>query len=341
MKKKVDNIKDIEAYFLKVEQEEIEKKAPKVTSNLKDTAQIKKLKKELESYRKRNSQLELQLDALSSEKLNNFNQRDSDDISKMFLGFDYDEFCDKETKKIVENLKEENKRLNKENKRLHKITDSQKSNAKEKILKKVSYDEVHKSIKERFSFLTDNSIIAISSAEYLYLNETHFQIDYSGAYVNYIKALEIELRRVYEMKHEKVTFGSLMKKLGQNSIFKTFVSKVEREGLVQVRNLAIHKRAVSKQECGKVRKLLLDDGWLDRISFLVQETFKDTTSREMFFQGRINERVGTLFLNNTNYNRYTTDQNIDILSTKRNLSGYIKKKGIAKLHNGEEFFIFK
>ena len=87
-------------------------------------------------------------------------------------------------------------------------------------------------------------------------------------------ALSLYIFDMIEDKKEKLTFGNLMEKLRKNPNFKGFVDRIEAEKVGEVRNSAVHTRPISKYECGKIRKIILEDGWLDRISFLVEESLK-------------------------------------------------------------------
>jgi hypothetical protein len=166
-------------------------------------------------------------------------------------------------------------------------------------------------------------------------------IDYTGVYVNYVKALEIELKRVFRIEREKTNFGDLIKKLSEDSLFRTFVQKLEHEKVLMTRNKSVHQRPISKVECGKIRKLLIEDNWLDRISFLVEESLKERNNKELFFEGVIGDKIGFLNIDGIKYNRYETDLEIDVISSKNNLKGEMKLAGISKIYKNEEFILIK
>lgn len=339
MKKCIANFEDIETLFLMSDMNKNSNKTEKGITN--ENKQIKKLEKELEEYKKRNLELEKNLDSLRLSTEGKFRKKDVDDIGRMFLTFDSEEFCDSEIKKTVNKLKEENKSLVIENKKLIKIKENNEELIKSKSFKKTAYKDIIEKLREKYGSLSENSITAVATAEYLYINETDTMIDYTGVYVNYVKALEIELKRVFRIEREKTNFGDLIKKLSEDSLFRTFVQKLEHEKVLMTRNKSVHQRPISKVECGKIRKLLIEDNWLDRISFLVEESLKERNNKELFFEGVIGDKIGFLNIDGIKYNRYETDLEIDVISSKNNLKGEMKLAGISKIYKNEEFILIK
>ena len=299
MKKSIANFEDIETLFLMSDMNKNSNKTEKGITN--ENKQIKKLEKELEEYKKRNLELEKNLDSLRLSTEGKFRKKDVDDIGRMFLTFDSEEFCDNEMKKTVNKLKEENKSLVIENKKLIKIKENNEELIRSKSFKKTTYKDIIEKLRGKYGSLSENSITAVATAEYLYINETDTMIDYTGVYVNYVKALEIELKRVFRIEREKTNFGDLIKKLSEDSLFRTFVQKLEHEKVLMTRNKAVHQRPISKVECGKIRKLLIEDNWLDRISFLVEESLKERNNKELFFEGVIGDKIGFLNIDGIKY----------------------------------------
>lgn len=339
MKKSIANFEDIETLFLMSDMNKNSNKTEKGITN--ENKQIKKLEKELEEYKKRNLELEKNLDSLRLSTEGKFRKKDVDDIGRMFLTFDSEEFCDNEIKKTVNKIKEENKSLVIENKKLIKIKESNEELIKSKSFKKTAYKDIIEKLREKYYSLSGNSITAVATAEYLYINETDIMIDYTGVYVNYVKALEIELKRVFRIEREKTNFGDLIKKLSEDSLFRTFVQKLEHEKVLMTRNKAVHQRPISKVECGKIRKLLIEDNWLDRISFLVEESLKERNNKELSLEGVIGDKIGFLNIDGIKYNRYETDLEIDVISSKNNLKGEMKLVGVSKIYKNEEFILIK
>lgn len=339
MKKSIANFEDIETLFLMSDMNKNSNKTEKGITN--ENKQIKKLEKELEEYKKRNLELEKNLDSLRLSTEGKFRKKDVDDIGRMFLTFDSEEFCDNEIKKTVNKIKEENKSLVIENKKLIKIKESNEELIKSKSFKKTAYKDIIEKLREKYYSLSGNSITAVATAEYLYINETDIMIDYTGVYVNYVKALEIELKRVFRIEREKTNFGDLIKKLSKDSLFRTFVQKLEHEKVLMTRNKAVHQKPISKVECGKIRKLLIEDNWLDRISFLVEESLKERNNKELSLEGVIGDKIGFLNIDGIKYNRYETDLEIDVISSKNNLKGEMKLVGVSKIYKNEEFILIK
>jgi hypothetical protein len=105
--------------------------------------------------------------------------------------------------------------------------------------KKFTFEEVELEIMKQFTELSSESLITLSSAEYLFKNETTGRLDYTGVYINYIKTMEIELRRVFYNVDDNVTLGKLITKLNQDPLFKTFAERLEKENVIGIRNKAL------------------------------------------------------------------------------------------------------
>ena len=336
MKKTLHDLQDIENFFLQQEVKEDKKtlgKSPRILEN-----KVEVLEKEIKDLKKQISILESGLDKKSSNKGGNLKTKDTEDIARMFMDFSVDDFQNKEVNKEMTLLKDENDRLKKENKNLQKHMKIVEVQKKEKAYKNISYNDIIENIKRKYGFLAENSKISLASAEYLFLNETLSAIDYTGSYINYVKALEIELRRVFGKSNEKLTFGNLMEQLKNTPTFKSFVEKIDNERVGEIRNNAVHNKAISKNECGKIRKLLIEEGWMDRISFLVEESLKEKKDSLIEYDTFIINKTGKQFIKGKNYNHYHTDGEMDILSLNPNLKDFVKGKGkMTKI--GAQYFI--
>lgn len=336
MKKSLHDLQDIENFFLQQEAKEEKKttgKSPKILEN-----KVEVLEKEIKDLKRQISILESGLDKKSSNKGGNLKTKDTEDIARMFMDFSVDDFQNKEVNKEITLLKDENERLKKENKNLQKHMKVVEVQKKEKAYKNISYNDIIDNIRRKYGFLAENSKISLASAEYLFLNETSIAIDYTGSYINYVKALEIELRRVFGRSNEKLTFGNLMEQLKNNPTFKSFVERIDNDKVGEVRNNAVHNKAVSKNECGKIRKLLMEDGWMDRISFLVEESLKEKKDSLIEYDTFIINKTGKQFIKGKNYNHYHTDGEMDILSLNPNLKDFVKGKGKI-IKTGVQYFI--
>ena len=152
-----------------------------------------------------------------------------------------------------ESLKIEVMKLKRENKNL-------KENPKNK---KYSIKKLRNKIEEEYDFLSKESKESLISAEYIFLNENE-DIDYSGVYINYIKPLEIELRGKLSIK-ENLTFGNLMEKIEQIRIFNGLIQELGKNRVIDNRNRGAHSGVIKKIECGRLRKVLIEEGWLRRV----------------------------------------------------------------------------
>lgn len=163
-------------------------------------------------------------------------------------------------RKELELIKMRNSDLKLEVIRLKGENKSLKENPKNK---KYSIEEVKKFVEKEYEFLSKESRESLVSAEYLFLNESE-DIDYSGVYIGYIKLLEIELKGKLSVK-ENITFGSLIEKIEQTRIFNGLIQELGKNRVIDNRNRGAHNGIVKKIECGRIRKVLIEEGWLRRI----------------------------------------------------------------------------
>lgn len=259
-----------------------------------------------------------------------------EEFAKYFYTFDIDEYENKEVQRVVADLKEENKRLKKELKVSHKKINTALN--LDNSHKNYLYADVYERIEKDYDFLSPPNITTLATAEYFYLNETE-RIDYTGIYISYVKVFELELEKALKKPRYKTTLGRLMCDLKNRREFKTFIEALERMNVVKVRNKAVHRSPISKGECGKLRQLLLEDRWLDRICYLLEEADSspmDYVEERIFvedYEGR--ERV-----DNQTYNCYLTDQDYYLLTKKNIKRGYLRVWGDVINCSGINYLIF-
>lgn len=262
--------------------------------------------------------------------------REGVEFAKMFYSFDLDNYEDQEVKILIEELRSENKRLKKELKISSKKIAGNSNNGS--CHGKYTYSDIHDHIKIKYDFLNSSNITTLSTAEYLYLNESE-KLDYTGVYISYVKVFELELQKVMKRSKGKTTLGILMRDLKNRREFKTFIEALEKLNVVAIRNRAVHQRSISKSECGKIRKLLLEEGWLARICYLTEDENCRSSGYledEVFvedFEGR--ERV-----NNQTYNCYLIDKEYYLLTKKIIKTGYLKVRGELVNHSGISYLIY-
>lgn len=337
MKKTLKDLKDIENFFLESDIQVEKEKDIKKPKNI--ASKVKILEDEIKYLKNQIKVLESDLDKKNSNKGNKLTKNDTEEIASMFMDFSIDKLHDKKVQEKINYLEIENSKLKEENKKLGKYLKKTSSLAKEKSYKNISYDEILKKIRKKYSFLGENSKVSLATAEYLFLNETISAIDYSSSYINYVKAFEIELRRVLKKSNEKLTFGSLMEKLKENTIFKSFVDKIESEKVAKIRNIAVHNKPINKNECGKLRKILIEDAWMDRISYLVEESLKEKKDSIVDFETYILGVEGREYINKQTYIHYNTDGDMDILSKSPALKDFIKGTGKVIKRNAQYFIL--
>ena len=76
---------------------------------------------------------------------------------------------------------------------------------------------------------------------------------------------------------ENITFGSLIEKIEQVRVFNSLIQELGKNRVIDNRNRGAHNGIIKKIECGRVRKVLIEEGWLRR----VVEYFKDNLVEEV------------------------------------------------------------
>lgn len=204
---------------------------------------------------------------MKKKDMENFN----DEMIKIFSGVNFKEFENRESKKIIEELSQKNKKLVQDRDSLIlQIRRLEKELNKKEDLE---YEKILKNFKSRFLSSSENAIKSLATAEYLFLNEGN-KIDYSGVFLNYLKAFEIELRNKLD-KTNKMTFGKLLNRLKGILELKTFIAALEKIDILELRNKGVHNKLISKLECGKLRKLLLEERWFDRVNQILNDLEED------------------------------------------------------------------
>lgn len=192
----------------------------------------------------------------------NFNKnRFNEEVYSFFSGcVDVENEEIKRLSKKIELLQMRNDNLEVEIVKLKRENKNLKENPKNK---KYSLEKLRRIVEEKYDFLSKESRESLISAEYIFLNETE-DIDYSGVYINYIKPLEIELRGKLSI-NGNITFGNLMEKIEQVRIFNGLLQELGKNRVIDNRNRGAHSGVIKKIECGRLRKVLIEEGWLRRI----------------------------------------------------------------------------
>lgn len=262
-------------------------------------------------------------------------RRDYEEMASYFYEFNFKELEDRAAKTMIERIQLENQRLRKEIKTVKKKLQQDKKI--KKLSRRYSYREIFEDIEKRFDYLSSGSIASLATAEYLFLNERE-GLDFSCIYISYVKVFEGELRRVFNSFNERITLGTLMKRLKEVRELRTFVEALERINIIAVRNRAVHQTSISKGECGKLRELLIGDKWLERVCYIL-DYFTDGKPKREVFQGVIVEWEGREKIGNKLYNCYTTDLGEYILSETNLEVGYIEASGVVMGDRGIEYIV--
>lgn len=255
--------------------------------------------------------------------MNNYNKgyvKEFEEIANLFYDFDVDKAIDAHVKKENNLLLDKNRELSKEIKKLKSELERIKWNPNSK---KFGFQGIKQEIETQYNFLSKSSIEALSSAEYTYLNEKE-NLDYTGIYTLYVKVIEIEIRK-YIKSGGKNTFGNLVEMLKKEAAFKTFVQALEKEEIILTRNRGVHIYSISKNQCGKLRKLLLDDGWLNNLIYILEDYMGEKVVNLVKKDIQIISYEGQEKYQNRLYHSYETIDGEYILSSK------ILKNGIQKI----------
>lgn len=127
---------------------------------------------------------------------------------------------------------------------------------------KNSLDNIRNEFESRFICLNKEALKSLVTAEYQYNKENEY-IDYSGVFLCYIKGFEIEIRSRLKRKN-KMTLKELISNLNKIPELITFVKALNKINIIEIRNKGVHNSITTKVQCGILRKLLLEDRWLDR-----------------------------------------------------------------------------
>lgn len=249
-----------------------------------------------------------------------------EEIANLFYKFDIDKVTDNKMKKLNAELKKKNDDYITEIKALKTKINQLESKTESPNF---SYDNIYISLKKKFSFLNEKSLQTLSTGEYLYKNEK-IDIDYTGIYIYYIKALEIEIRE-YISSNSKSTLGFLLENLEKFDSLSKFCQIIKKNKILEVRNKAVHSIPITKYECGKLRKILFEDKWLDNLVFILQE-FKQKSKQKKIIKNKFSISCieGYQKYLGKNYICYCTSENEYILSLRslkfghNDINGYIE-----------------
>lgn len=201
-------------------------------------------------------------------KMKNFNVKDFNrEVYEMFGGgVDVESEEINKLQKELELFRVMNRDLRLKLAKLEGENKSLKENPKNK---KYPLNMIRKRVENEYDFLSEESRECLISSEYIYLNETE-DMDYSGVYIGYIKLLEIELKGRVSVK-ENITFGSLIEKIEKTRVFNGLIQELGKNRVIENRNRGAHHGVIKKAECGRIRKVLLEEGWLARVVEYFQE----------------------------------------------------------------------
>ena len=197
--------------------------------------------------------------------------KEFENIANMFYEFDIEKYEDNQMKQLNRDLENRNRELSLE---LKKITSELEKIKKGQLFaQKKSYVDIYGEVSRNYDFLTEKSRHSLATAEYLYLNE-RVNMDYTGIYISYLKIIEIELREKLDLRN-KSTLGSVFDAIENIPELKTFARAVYNSRILETRNKAVHTTSINKNECGKLRKILIEDNWLDNLKFILEEIAPD------------------------------------------------------------------
>ncbi|MHA4987907.1 hypothetical protein [Cetobacterium somerae] len=258
-----------------------------------------------------------------------------EEIANLFYKFDIDKVTDNKIKKLNTELKKKNDDYIAEIKALKTKINQLESKTESTNF---SYDSIYISLKKKFSFLNEKSLQTLSTGEYLYRNE-RIEMDYTGVYIYYIKALEIEIKE-YISSNNKSTLGFLIENLEKFDSLAKFCQVIKKNRILEVRNKAVHSIPITKHECGKLRKILFEDKWLDNLVFILQE-FKQKSKQKKIIKNEFSISCieGYQKYLGKNYICYCTSENEYILSLRSLKFGHNDINGYIEIIDNIEYLI--
>lgn len=137
-----------------------------------------------------------------------------------------------------------------------------------------TYNSINLNLKDNHLYLSDKSIDCLTVAEYFYRFYEYQYMDPSFCVMNFGRAYEIELKYFLERSGVNIskcnTLNDLNSKLNNPGvpIIRNNTQRLESvtEKVRIFRNKAAHEEGSSLNELESLRKILLEQGWLEKIS---------------------------------------------------------------------------
>jgi hypothetical protein len=248
-------------------------------------------------------------------KKKQINNTGMEDIINHFAGFDLDNYHNQVAKEKIRLLTIELEKMKIENKKLKtKIKYLEKQNniiPHEKF--KISFEQIQNDLRNLYPELSNEGLKTLATAEHLFKNEKS-NLDYSNIYSSYIKMLEIEIKKSIPSKRQS-TFGALLIELKKRNNFKTFIDVLDANKIIEIRNRGVHSRTINKTECGNLRKILLEEGWLRRVlHLLIEEALEKEEGKIMKIETLIVAKEHRIKIGKVFYNTYLTSNYEYLLS---------------------------
>lgn len=263
---------------------------------------------------------------------NYMSKKDLNEMANLFMNWNLDDCVNDSIKDKNIELSKYNDELKIENKRLI----AEINRLKNKLEKKETpYDEIRRNIEKNYTYISSEGIKTLSTAEYLYENERG-NLDYASIYLQYVKVIEMELKDRLGIG-DRYTFGNLLNKLESYDVFRTFIKRIKEERILEVRNRAAHLSPITRNECGKIRKLLLEDRWLNNL-LMMFDGMEITKNEEVEIDSYIYKTIGYERYNGVLYNCYEGEVGY-ILSDKRMSENRVVGKGKIVYIKGIEYIL--
>lgn len=260
--------------------------------------------------------------------------KEFENIANLFYEFDLEKYEDNQLKQMNTELENRNRELSLELKKIRSELEKIKNG--QLFSQKKSYGDIFDEVTRDYGFLTEKSRHSLATAEYLYLNE-RVNMDYTGVYISYLKIIEIELREKLDLRN-KSTLGSVFEAIEKIPELKTFTRAVYNSRILETRNKAVHTTSINKNECGKLRKILIEDNWLDNLKFILEEIAPDKKEiKQVELDLLITNVDGYQRYMNKNHICYETQEGYYLLSQVGLELGYSKIRGHLVEINGIEY----
>lgn len=201
---------------------------------------------------------------------------------------------------------------------------------------RVSTVSIKNEFEKECDYLLPEAKNAFKTADYMF-NTQKVDMDYSGVYLLYAKGIEIQLRSYLGVS--KSTFGSLIMRLRNIEGCEKLATFMLKNRIIYMRNRGVHRKKITKQDCGKLRKIIVEEKWLEKVHMAFHAGFsRRYEEKKVKFSSYIYKAEGLEQYGKGLYRCYIAD-NAYILSNKLLENGRVTGIGKKVLIKGIEYIV--